>query len=113
MRVISQDRRYSFDFDRASFLIQENYISALFAGENRYILIGRYETEERAEEVFKEMHNAYNGYGLLHYMDYDVRSNGAIPVPLPFIECHSKTDKNKEEVSFCAGEHYVYYMPEE
>lgn len=29
MRVISQDRRYSFDFDRASFLRQENYISAI------------------------------------------------------------------------------------
>ena len=56
MRVISQDRRYSFDFDRASFLRQENYISAIFAGENRYILIGRYETEERAEEVFEDMH---------------------------------------------------------
>ena len=65
MRVISQDRRYSFDFDRASFLRQENYISAIFAGENRYILIGRYETEERAEEVFEDMHKAYSDLPIL------------------------------------------------
>lgn len=109
MRVISQDRCYSFDFDRASFLRQENYISALFAGENRYILIGRYETEERAEEVFKEMHNAYNGYGYLFEKGVmKVQDNLEM---VPFVE--RKIGETVKRVPVYAGEHYVYYMPEE
>ena len=65
MRVISQDRCYSFDLDRTMFYRQERYISALTSGDNRYILIGLYETEERAEEVFEDMHKAYSDMPLI------------------------------------------------
>ena len=65
MRVISQDRCYSFDFDRTMFYRQERYISALTYGDKRYILIGLYETEERDEEVFEDMHKAYSDLPIL------------------------------------------------
>ena len=109
MRVISQDRRYSFDFDRASFLRKENYISALIAGENRYILIGRYETEERAEEVFEDMHKAYNGYGYLFEKGIMKVQDNIVPVPI----VERNIGEKVKRVPVYAGEHYVYYMPEE
>ena len=109
MRVISQDRRYSFDFDRASFLRQENYISALIAGENRYIFIGRYETEMRAEEVFEDMHKAYGPYGLIcdKLSEEQIQAFcGSKNLRMPVI------NMDNMDCTVTTYDSVVYYMPE-
>ena len=54
MRVISQSRNFSFDFDRTVFWTQYNVIYAKIGKES--IAIGQYKSEERAAEVFEDMH---------------------------------------------------------
>ena len=54
MRVISQDRSYSLDFDRTVFWTQYNVIYAKIGIDS--VAIGKYESEERAAEVFQDMH---------------------------------------------------------
>ena len=55
MRVISQSRNFSFDFDRTVFWRQSDVIYAKIGGES--IAIGKYQSDERAAEVFEDMHN--------------------------------------------------------
>ena len=85
MRVVSQDRCESFDFDRTMFWRQDGIIYAHIVGDTRDRVVGNYKSEERAAEVFDHMHNLYNRYNYLFEKD--------VPVS--------------------AGEHYVFYMPEE
>ena len=63
MRVISQSRNFSFDFDRTIFWTQYNVIYAKIGTDS--IAIGQYASDERAAEVFEDMHNAYSPYGLI------------------------------------------------
>ena len=63
MRVISQSRNFSFDFDRTVFWRQSDVIYAKIGGES--IAIGKYQSDERAAEVFEDMHRAYSGLPIL------------------------------------------------
>lgn len=57
MRVVSQKKDASYDFDRTEFRTSYECISATFDG--RTFVIGKYATPERAAEVFMDMHKAY------------------------------------------------------
>ena len=109
MRVVSQNRGFSFDFDRTVFWTQYNIIYAKIGTES--IAIGQYESEERAAEVFEDMHKALCGEAVLFQNvempdDFqkkleDWRVNGivtTIPGQEPRIESISN---------------HVYYMPKE
>lgn len=50
MRVVSQKKDASYDFDRTEFRTSYECISATFDG--RTLVIGKYATPERAAEVF-------------------------------------------------------------
>lgn len=63
MRVVSQNKNYSFDFDRTVFWTQYNVIYAKIGTES--IAIGQYESYERAAEVFEDMHKALCGETVL------------------------------------------------
>ena len=63
MRVVSQNRGFSFDFDRTIFWVQYNVIYAKVGAEN--IVVGKYESDERAAEVFDDIHKAYSGDTIL------------------------------------------------
>ena len=63
MRVISQRRNFSFDFDRTVFCRQSDVIYAKIGSES--IAIGKYQSDERAAEVFDDMHRVYSGLSLL------------------------------------------------
>ena len=63
MRVVSQKRDYSFDFDRTVFWTQYNVIYAKIGIDS--IAIGQYESDQRAAEVFEEMHKAYSDMPLI------------------------------------------------
>lgn len=55
MRVVSQKRDYSVNFDRTPFWTQGTYIYAMIADQR--VVIGVYESEERTKEVFRDMHD--------------------------------------------------------
>ena len=63
MRVISQSRNFSFDFDRTVFWRQSDVIYAKIGIESN--AIGKYQSDERAAEVFDDMHRVYSGLPLL------------------------------------------------
>lgn len=63
MRVISQSRNFSFDFDRTVFWTQYNVIYAKIRTDS--VAIGKYESDERAAEVFEDMHKALCGETVL------------------------------------------------
>ena len=65
MRVISQDRCYSYDFDRTMFWKQDGVLYAHVAGDSRDRVLGNYESDKRAAEVFDDMHKAYSPYGFI------------------------------------------------
>ena len=65
MRVISQDRCYSYDFDRTMFLKQDGVICAHISGDTRDRVIGSYKSSERAAEVFEDIHKAYSDMPLI------------------------------------------------
>ena len=65
MRVISQDRCYSYDFDSTMFLKQDGVICAHISGDTRDRVIGSYKSSERAAEVFADMHKSYSGMPIL------------------------------------------------
>ena len=56
MRVISQDRCYSYDFDRTMFWKQDGVMYAHIVGDTRDRMVGNYKSDERAAEVFEDMH---------------------------------------------------------
>ena len=107
MRVVSQNKNYSFDFDRTVFWTQYNIIYAKIGKES--IAIGQYESEERAAEVFEDMHKVYSPYRLIYksvpveQIQMDIDLNDFI---VPQIE---KTDIDCTELS----DSIVYYMPKE
>ena len=59
MRIISQRQDISVDFDRKSFIVYDKYICLTDLGLKQDIMIGQYESEDRAREVFKDMHDQY------------------------------------------------------
>ena len=63
MRVISQSRNFSFDFDRTVFWRQRDVIYAKVGSDS--IAIGKYQSDECAAEVFDDMHRVYSGLPLL------------------------------------------------
>ena len=63
MRVVSQDRKLSFDFDRCEIWIQDKCIFRRIDGDSH--VIGKYESDKRATEVFEDMHKAYSNMPLI------------------------------------------------
>ena len=59
MRIISQNKDLSIDFNRTPICVSYNHVCAIMDGQQK--VIGKYETEERAKEVFEEIHIAYSG----------------------------------------------------
>lgn len=67
MRVVSQQRDFSFDFDRTIFWTQQNVIYAKIGNDNK--VIGRFENEKRAQEIFMHIHDTYaDGETTIYYI---------------------------------------------
>lgn len=63
MRIISQDKNHSIDFTRAHIWKQYGCIYGCVKDKN--IVLGNYATDERALEVFLDIHNAYSPVDLI------------------------------------------------
>lgn len=107
MRVISQSRNFSLDFDRTVFWTQYNIIYAKIGTES--IAIGQYESDERAAEVFEDMHKAYSPYGLIcdKLSEEQIQAFcGSKNLRMPVI------NMNNMDCTVTTYDSVVYYMPE-
>lgn len=66
MRVVSQNKDYSFDFDRTIFSRQNNLIYARVGNDNK--VIGQYPNADRGKEVFIDMHEFAASNGAFQYV---------------------------------------------
>ena len=108
MRVVSQNRNFSFDFDRTVFWTQYNVIYAKIGVDS--IAIGQYESDERAEEVFEDMHKAYSPYGLI--CDNITEEQIQAFIGSENVRCNVINMENIDcAVTTCDS--VVYYMPKE
>ena len=59
MRIISQNKDLSIDFNHTPICVSYNHVCAIIDGQQK--VIGQYETDKRAQEVFNDIHKAYSG----------------------------------------------------
>lgn len=59
MRIISQKRDLSVDFESTPISVNYNHVLAIIGDKER--VIGEYSTQERAMEVFQNIHETYSG----------------------------------------------------
>lgn len=109
MRVISQDRHFSFDFDRTVFWTQYNVIYAKIGTES--IAIGQYESDKCAAEVFEDMHKAYAPvYSISDGLDEEQLASMIVS----FRNIAARNILNTgPDMCLTTFDNYVYYMPGE
>lgn len=108
MRVVSQKKDASYDFDRTEFRTSYECISATFDG--RTFVIGKYATPERAAEVFMDMHKAYAPVQVVcTNMDEKQVSALVAASQNTLIRCVKMDDPRMAATVF---DNLVYYMPE-
>ena len=109
MRVISQSRNFSFDFDRTVFWRQSDVIYAKIGGES--IAIGKYQSDERAAEVFEDLHRAYSGLPIL-FQNIEISEDAKQKWKEWKANCIvAKLPDDSQKVEQIGNA--VYYMPEE
>lgn len=107
MRVVSQKLDYSVDFDRTTFWTQGTYICAMIADQR--VVFGVYESDERAKEVFQDIHKAYAPVGIISsYLNEEqirefIRSKN---IDMRVMKMNDRDAKAK------IFHNTVYYMPE-
>ena len=109
MRVVSQNRNYSFDFDRTVFWTQYNVIYAKIGTES--IAIGQYESNERAAEVFEDMHKSLCGETVL-FQNVEMPDDFQKKLEDWRVNAVISNIPNSESKIEKIGNH-VYYMPKE
>lgn len=109
MRVVSQSRNFSFDFDRTVFWRQSDVIYAKIGGES--IAIGKYQSDERAAEVFEDLHRAYSGLPIL-FQNIEISEDTKQKLKEWKANCIvAKLPDDSQKVEQIGNA--VYYMPEE
>lgn len=108
MRVISQNRAYSVNFDNVIFWRQYEVIYAKTG--NGDIVFGQYKSDERAAEVFEDMHNAYASASIV--------ATGLDEVQIKYLINSQNVHGNAIRMDNTGAEatvydNYVYWMPEE
>ena len=109
MRIVSQNRNLSIDFDRCEIWLQDNYIYRRIGTDNQ--VIGRYASQERAAEVFEDIHKAYAPV-------YSVSNNlTEEQIRGIFIQSENVAARNiidsDGNMNVTTYDQYVYYMPVE
>lgn len=109
MRVVSQKRNYSIDFDWTVFWVQLEVIYAKIGTES--IAIGQYESDKRAAEVFEDMHKAY---APVYSISDGLTDEQIAAMIIPSSNIKAKNIVNSgSDISLTTYDNYVYYMPEE
>lgn len=107
MRIINQRRNRSVNFDNVEIHVDD---TGIFAFGDHKILLGEYDTEERASEVFEEIHKFYVGENTLLMNNVEFDKTGLEELKnIDMGTILTKTDSSPK-VEFISG-NAVYYMP--
>ena len=108
MRIVSQGRNLSVNFNQCEIWTQDNVIYRRVGNDS--LVIGSYATAERAAEVFEDIHRAYSPYGLIcdKLSDEQIQTFvGSENVMMPVIKMDGM------DCSVTISDSIVYYMPRE
>ena len=109
MRIVSQKRDLSVDFDQCEIWTQDNHIYRRIGMDNQ--VIGRYASQERAAEVFEDIHKAYAPVYSISCNLTEEQIKGI------FIQSENVVARNiidsDGNMNVTTYDQYVYYMPEE
>lgn len=109
MRIVSQNRKCSINFDNCEIWVQGEALYRKIKGEN--ILLGVYDSPQRAKEIFEDIHKAYAPV-------YSISDNlteeqlKAMIVPSKNVMANNIVNAGPE-MCLTTYDNYVYYMPEE
>lgn len=112
MRIVSQDRNVSIDLDKVIIkILNENYIYAdSYSAYKALIFLGFYDSPERAQEIFDDIHNAYAPV-------YSISDNLSEEQIKALISSENVRVNNivnvGSDISLTTYDNYVYYMPKE
>ena len=112
MRIISQNRDISVEFDNVILKICNGSLiyAYPYANQEEVIVLGKYKSQERAREVFNDIHNAYAPVGIITTNLTEEQTKpfiGSANLNMPVI----KMDEPGTAIS--TYNEIVYYMPEE
>lgn len=108
MRIVSRDKTVSVEFNRVYIIRDEKEILYLSEGNHRRIL-GTYHSEERAKEVFLDIHNAYSPVAVITTgltLEQAKPFIGSENIKAPIIQM------DMQDAAITTYENIVYYMPE-
>lgn len=107
MRIMNQHRNRSVNFDNVEIRVDDTRV---FAESDRSIILGEYDTEERALEVFQEIHKFYVGENTLLMNNVEFDKTGLEELKnIDMRTILTKTDSSAK-VEFISG-NSVYEMP--
>lgn len=113
MRIVSQNKCFSFDFKDYSVLIQGLSIvicKDVTSQMRQFKFIGEYDTQERAIEVFEDIHKAYAPiYSISNGLTEEQIENGFVGSE-NIVANNIRTESN--DYCITTYDNYVYYMPE-
>lgn len=107
MRIISQDKNHSIDFENTYIWKQATHIYAYVGKKD--VVLGHYENAERAEEVFMDIHNAYSPVDLITVNMSEEQIQAFIGSRNISAKVIRMDDADAEITLMQTG---VYYMPE-
>lgn len=108
MRIVSQNKDLSIDFDRCEIWTQMNVIYRRVGHDS--IPIGVYATPERAREVFEDIHKAYAPvYSISDKLTEE--EIAAMIMPSKNVSAMNIINAGSE-MYLTTYDNYVYYMPE-
>lgn len=108
MRIVSQNRNYSINFDNCEVWVQGDAVYRKIKGEN--MLLGVYATPQRAKEVFDDIHKAYAPvYSISDKLTEEEIT--AMIMPSKNVLANNVINAGVD-MCLTTYDNYVYYMPE-
>lgn len=107
MRIISQDKNHSINFDSTYIWKQCSVIYAQIR--DKTIALGSFETDERAQEVFMDIHNAYSPVNLITVNMTEEQAQAFVGSGNVSAKAVSLDNTDSEITLMQTG---IYYMPE-
>ena len=111
MRIISQDRTFSLNFDKINIFREGLSLVAMNESMDKKVMLGIYQTEERAAEVFGDIHNAYSPVSLV--IDKLTDEQAAAFIGSQYLKSNIiRLPEDRPNACVTTYENTVYYMPE-
>ena len=109
MRIISQRHNLSVDFDSTPISVSYNHVLANVYGEDK--VLGIYETDARAKEVFEDIHKAYSGMPMIFKNIEPAENIEEVLKKANLQVVYTVTEDRQTDIEYI--DNGVYRMPEE